>query len=215
MAKFTDKLKNLWNVPEELEEDEYEHSHRNSRDEEYASSRRSKRNDEYEFSRRRDYDDELSSRRSRYVEDEYEYDYSDNDSYNEDYDEDYNNNYDENRSYSDEYGRNNIDSKNKVLNIAATARLEVVFFKPESFIRDADNIAKELMKSHTVLLNFEETPRDESKRIVDFVSGCAYVSNGKVQRIAQNIFIITPNSVELKGDSLIDELASNGLKIVE
>lgn len=207
MAKFTDKLKNLWNVPEELEEDEYEHSHRASKDEEYTSSRRSRRNDEYESPRRRDYDEESSSRRSRYAEDEY--DYYDNDSYSEDYAEDYSNNYEENRSYSDEYG------KNKVLNIAATARLEVVFFKPESFIRDADNIAKELMKSHTVLLNFEETPRDESKRIVDFVSGCAYVSNGKVQRIAQNIFIITPNNVELKGDSLIDELASNGLKIVE
>ncbi|MEE1056909.1 MAG: cell division protein SepF [Acutalibacteraceae bacterium] len=213
MAKFTDKLKNLWNVPEELEEDEYEYSHRASRDEEYSSSRRSRRNDEYESPHRRDYDEESSSRRNRYTEDEY--DYSNNDSYSEDYDEDYSNNYEENRSYSDEYGRNNIDSKNKVLNIAATARLEVVFFKPESFIRDADNIAKELMKSHTVLLNFEETPRDESKRIVDFVSGCAYVSNGKVQRIAQNIFIITPNNVELKGDSLIDELASNGLKIVE
>lgn len=206
MARFTDKLKNLWNVPEELEDDEYEHSHRASRDEEYTSSHRNRRSNEYESSRRRDYD-EPSSQRNRYTE---EYDYSDD----EYYDEDYSKNYDESRSYSETYDRSS-GGKNKVLNIAATARLEVVFFKPESFIHDADNIAKELMKSHTVLLNFEETPRDESKRIVDFVSGCAYVSNGKVQRIAQNIFIITPNSVELKGDSLIDELASNGLKIVE
>lgn len=206
MARFTDKLKNLWNVPEELEDDEYEHSHRASRDEEYTSSYRNRRSNEYESSRRRDYD-EPSSQRNRYTE---EYDYSDD----EYYDEDYSKNYDESRSYSETYDRSS-GGKNKVLNIAATARLEVVFFKPESFIHDADNIAKELMKSHTVLLNFEETPRDESKRIVDFVSGCAYVSNGKVQRIAQNIFIITPNSVELKGDSLIDELASNGLKIVE
>lgn len=208
MARFTDKLKNLWNVPEELEEDEYVHSHRTSEDEEYAVSSRGKRSNEYETSHRRNYGVESHASRSRYAE---EYDYSDN----EYYDENYNNNYDESRGYSETYNRDNIEGKNKVLNIAATARLEVVFFKPESFIHDADNIAKELMKSHTVLLNFEETPRDESKRIVDFVSGCAYASNGKVQRIAQNIFIITPNNVELKGDSLIDELASNGLKIVE
>lgn len=71
------------------------------------------------------------------------------------------------------------------------------------------------MKSHTVLLNFEETPRDESKRVVDFISGCAYVSGGKVQRIAKNIFIITPNNVDLKGDSLLDELQNNGLQLID
>ena len=63
------------------------------------------------------------------------------------------------------------------------------------------------------MLNFEETPRDESKRIVDFISGSAYVSRGRVQRIAKNIFIVTPNNVDLKGDSLLDELQSNGMQI--
>lgn len=201
MAGFGSKLRNLWSVPEELEEDE--HSNRRSRTDDYSTERRSTRASE-------------SSYKSRYSDDEdYYYDSNEStgsalDTYTNYSNEDL---YDDYSSYSGPYS--NSFNTNKILNINATARLQVVFFKPESFNDDAVQIADELIKSHTVLLNFEDTPRDESKRIVDFLSGCAYVSGGKVQRIAKNIFIITPNNVELTGDSLIDELQSNGLQITE
>ncbi|MEE1126457.1 MAG: cell division protein SepF [Acutalibacteraceae bacterium] len=200
MAGFGSKLRNLWSVPEELEDDE--HSNRRSRTESYSSERRSS-------SRASD-----SSYRSRYSDDDDEEYYDSNESslgtYTNYSNEDL---YDDYSSYSGSYS--NSFNTNKILNINATARLQVVFYKPETFNDDAVQIADELIKSHTVLLNFEDTPRDESKRIVDFLSGCAYVSGGKVQRIAKNIFIITPNNVELTGDSLIDELQSNGLQITE
>lgn len=200
MAGFGSKLRNLWSVPEELEDDE--HSNRRSRTESYSSERRSS-------SRASD-----SSYRSRYSDDDDKEYYDSNESslgtYTNYSNEDL---YDDYSSYSGSYS--NSFNTNKILNINATARLQVVFYKPETFNDDAVQIADELIKSHTVLLNFEDTPRDESKRIVDFLSGCAYVSGGKVQRIAKNIFIITPNNVELTGDSLIDELQSNGLQITE
>lgn len=200
MAGFGSKLRNLWSVPEELEDDE--HSNRRSRTESYSSERRSN-------SRASD-----SSYRSRYSDDDDKEYYDSNESslgtYTNYSNEDL---YDDYSSYSGSYS--NSFNTNKILNINATARLQVVFYKPETFNDDAVQIADELIKSHTVLLNFEDTPRDESKRIVDFLSGCAYVSGGKVQRIAKNIFIITPNNVELTGDSLIDELQSNGLQITE
>lgn len=204
MAGFGSKLRNLWSVPEELEEDE--HSNRRSRTENYSAERRGN-------SRATE-----SSYRSRYSDDDNEdYYYDSNESTDSALDTytNYSNEdlYDDYSSYSGSYS--NSFNTNKILNINATARLQVVFYKPESFNDDAVNIADELIKSHTVLLNFEDTPRDESKRIVDFLSGCAYVSGGKVQRIAKNIFIITPNNVELTGDSLIDELQSNGLQITE
>lgn len=204
MAGLGSKLKNLWSVPEELEENE--HSNKRSRNSDYNTERRNR------------YSSESSSYRNTYEDDMYEdyqyYSSEDNSSALDTY-TNYSNEdlYDDYSSYSGSYS-NNFNA-NKILNINATARLQVVFFKPVSFNNDAVHIADELMKSHTVLLNFEETPRDESKRIVDFMSGCAYVSGGKVQRIAKNIFIITPNNVELTGDSLIDELQSNGLQITE
>ncbi|MFR6277741.1 MAG: cell division protein SepF [Acutalibacter sp.] len=46
---------------------------------------------------------------------------------------------------------------------------------------------------------------------MDFLSGVAYASNGKIKRIATNTFIITPYNVNLTGDDMLDELENNGL----
>lgn len=101
--------------------------------------------------------------------------------------------------------------KNKVVNISATAKLQVVLFKPETFGAETKAIADELIRSHTVVLNLEKTDRDVSRRILDFLSGCAYGNNGSVKRIATSTFLIIPNNVDLTGDELLDELESNGL----
>ena len=101
--------------------------------------------------------------------------------------------------------------KNKVVNISATAKLQVVLFKPETFGAETKAIADELIKSHTVVLNLENTNRDVSRRILDFLSGCAYANNGSVKRIATSTFLIIPNNVDLTGDELLDELENNGL----
>ena len=87
--------------------------------------------------------------------------------------------------------------------------------KPKVYDDDIKGIADQIVDGYTVLINLEETPKDAIIRIIDFVSGCAYVRRGNVQRIARNIFIVTPNNVELKGDSLIGELESNGFIFME
>lgn len=102
-------------------------------------------------------------------------------------------------------------SNNKVVNIHATARLQVVLVKPERFGDEIREIADELMNMHTVLLNLENTNKDMARRIIDFLSGAAYANSGKINRVATNTYIITPNNVELTGNDLLDELESNGI----
>lgn len=102
-------------------------------------------------------------------------------------------------------------NSNKVVNIHATARLQVVLFKPERFGEETRAIADELMKMHTVLLNLENTNKDMSRRIIDFLSGAAYANRGKINRVATNTYMITPNNVELTGNDLLDELENNGI----
>lgn len=102
-------------------------------------------------------------------------------------------------------------SNNKVVNINTTTKLQVVLFKPDRFSDETRNIADELMKSHTVVLNLENTNKDNSRRIIDFLSGAAYASRGKIKRVATSTFIIIPNSVGLTGDDLLDELENNGV----
>ncbi len=100
---------------------------------------------------------------------------------------------------------------NKVVNIHATAQLQVVLFKPERFGEDTRAIADELIKMHTVVLNLENTNKDVSRRIIDFLSGVAYANSGQIKKVATNTFIITPYNVGLTGDDLLDELENNGV----
>lgn len=100
---------------------------------------------------------------------------------------------------------------NKVVNIHATAQLQVVLFKPERFGEDTRAIADELIKMHTVVLNLENTNKDVSRRIIDFLSGVAYANSGQIKKVATSTFIITPYNVGLTGDDLLDELENNGV----
>ena len=100
---------------------------------------------------------------------------------------------------------------NKVVNIHATAQLQVVLFKPERFGEDTRAIADELIKMHTVVLNLENTNKDFSGRIIDFLSGVAYANSGQIKKVATSTFIITPYNVGLTGDDLLDELENSGV----
>jgi cell division inhibitor SepF len=100
-------------------------------------------------------------------------------------------------------------SGNKVVNIHATAQLQVVLVKPERFEAAAE-IADHLRERRTVVLNLEQTNKDIARRLVDFLSGVAYAQDGKIKKVAVNTYLITPYNVDLLGD-LIDELENNGL----
>ena len=98
---------------------------------------------------------------------------------------------------------------NKVVNIHTTAQMQVVLVKPDRFDNVSD-IAEHLRSKHAVVLNLEATNKDVARRLVDFLSGCAYALDGKIKKIAISTSIITPYNVDIVGD-LIDELENNGL----
>ncbi|MEE1319694.1 MAG: cell division protein SepF [Ruminococcus sp.] len=104
-----------------------------------------------------------------------------------------------------------LGGRNKIVNINATAKLQVGIFKPERFGEETRSIADELMKTHTVVLNLEDTNKDMARRILDFLSGVAYANNGKIKRVATNTYIIIPSNVDLTGDDLLDELENSGV----
>lgn len=134
-------------------------------------------------------------------------------------DEEYDNGYDE-YGYADNNEEEEYEEvstytpssrRNKVVNISATAKLKVAIFRPENFGEETRAIADELIKTHTVVLNLEETKKDISRRIIDFLSGVAYANRGKIKRVATSTFIIIPNNVDLTGDDLLDELENSGV----
>ena len=127
--------------------------------------------------------------------------------------------------YDDEMQSGNIDQQeeeqtsmaspssdrkhNKVVIIHATTQLAVVLVKPERY-EDAASIADHLNAKKTVVLNLEQTSKDVSRRLIDFLCGVAYANNGQMKRVANNTYIITPYNVDIMGD-LLDELENNGV----
>jgi len=103
--------------------------------------------------------------------------------------------------------RSTTDSK--VVNIHTTTQMQVVLVKPDRF-DNVSEIAEHLRSKHAVVLNLEATNKDIARRLVDFLSGCAYALDGKIKKIAISTYIITPYNVDIVGD-LIDELENSGL----
>jgi cell division inhibitor SepF len=70
---------------------------------------------------------------------------------------------------------------------------------PRSF-NDAQQVADEFKRSKPVIINLQSTDRELSKRLIDFSSGMTYALGGGMQRIAQGIFLLTPEDVEVSAE---------------
>ncbi|GAE47136.1 FtsZ-interacting protein related to cell division [Mesobacillus boroniphilus JCM 21738] len=49
-------------------------------------------------------------------------------------------------------------------------------------------------------MNLQRIEQDQARRIVDFLSGTVYAISGDIQRIGMNIFLCTPDNVEVTGN---------------
>jgi cell division inhibitor SepF len=105
-----------------------------------------------------------------------------------------------------------INRRNKVVNIQATAQLQVVLVKPSAFT-DAKQIADHLISKKTVVLNLETASPDNKRRIIDFLGGVAYANGGSLKPVANLTYIITPYNVGFIGEDLVGELENNGVFI--
>lgn len=217
MARFTEAIKNLWNVPEDSYDD----------DDDYVEEKKSRKNSHrgsqknYQQSSYKDYDDYNSEARDPYSDVGYNssyssnnssYDYDDNqDDYYEDGDYSVKDEYDVSDDYSDYENQSSFVGSNGVFNVRTTMNVAVTSFIPENFSNSVANIADSLSRAEIVFLNLESTPRDESRRIIDFMSGCTYMARGNIQRVSKNCFIITPKNVVITGDIIEQLIGKNGL----
>lgn len=102
-------------------------------------------------------------------------------------------------------------SNGKIVSINSGAKVKVVLSRPEHFGEEIKNIADELLKMHTVVLNLEVTPKSESRRLVDFLSGIAYAIGGKIKKVSTDTFVVTPCNVDIEGEDLLSEFENKGV----
>jgi cell division inhibitor SepF len=77
--------------------------------------------------------------------------------------------------------------------------VRVHFVAPKNF-NDVQDVADKFKDSIPVILNLQGTDTDLSKRLIDFSSGLTYALDGGMQRIADKVFLLTPQNVEVSAE---------------
>lgn len=97
-------------------------------------------------------------------------------------------------------GRKSTSTKtnNNIVSIHSQKNARVVLSEPRSY-DEAQDIADHLRSRRAVIVNLQRVRNDLAVRIVDFLSGTVYALNGNISKLGPNIFLCTPDSVEIQG----------------
>jgi cell division inhibitor SepF len=98
------------------------------------------------------------------------------------------------RGSDDRAARGRVGSAVRPLKVGATSKPFVV--GPTSF-NDAQDVADKFKVNVPVILNLQGVDRDLSRRIIDFASGLCYGLGGQMERVANQVYLLTPNDVEV------------------
>lgn len=80
---------------------------------------------------------------------------------------------------------------------------KMILLEPRAF-SESQQIADQLKKRNTVVVNMKRVTSEQAKRIIDFLSGTVYAIGGDLQKIGVGIFLCTPKNVNVEG-SITDE----------
>ncbi len=84
----------------------------------------------------------------------------------------------------------------KRFSVSNTSALKVVLIEPKGF-EECPKLVDSLKAKKPVIINLEKLETEVARKIFDFLSGAIYAINGNVQKIANNIFIFTPENVSV------------------
>jgi cell division inhibitor SepF len=113
---------------------------------------------------------------------------------------------DEEELYEDEV------SSHRVVPFSSAGRrtgTEVSVYSPRSY-QDVVEIADSLRNRQVVIVNLQNADRTLLQRVVDFTSGVAYTIDGKIQKLAESIYLIVPAGITVNANNLRDSMMADG-----
>jgi len=78
--------------------------------------------------------------------------------------------------------------------MAKTTKPQVVI--PKSF-NDAQDVADMFKDAKPVIVNMQNAERDLARRLIDFSSGLCYGLGGQMEKVAKDVYLLTPDDVEV------------------
>lgn len=104
----------------------------------------------------------------------------------------------EEEEYVPEKKQKPIQKQNVVSLQSIQQSSKVVLIEPRVYA-EAQDIADELRNRKAVVVNLQRIEHDQARRIVDFLSGTVYAIGGDIQKIGTDIFLCTPDNIEVSG----------------
>ncbi|MDA8380739.1 MAG: cell division protein SepF [Actinomycetota bacterium] len=65
---------------------------------------------------------------------------------------------------------------------------------------DAKDIADHVMDNQPVIVNLQVADKELQRRMIDFCSGVAYTLHGAMEKVADQVFLLTPSNVEVSAE---------------
>lgn len=81
--------------------------------------------------------------------------------------------------------------------VSASAKPHVVV--PRTF-NHAQEIADKFKASQPVIVNMQTADRELSRRLIDFCSGLCYGLGGNMEKVATQVYLLTPTNVEVSAE---------------
>lgn len=90
--------------------------------------------------------------------------------------------------------------KNNIVSLQSVQKSSKMVLVEPRVYAEAQDISDQLKNRRAVVVNLQRIEKDQAKRIVDFLSGTVYAIGGDIQKIGTDIFLCTPDNIEISGN---------------
>ncbi|HCD59732.1 MAG TPA: cell division protein SepF [Exiguobacterium sp.] len=84
------------------------------------------------------------------------------------------------------------------LHATKKTKSQVILSEPRVF-NEAQEIGEHLRQNRAVIVNMQRMSKDQSRQMINFLSGVVFALDGTITTISQNTLLCVPNNVELAG----------------
>ncbi|MGJ7922475.1 cell division protein SepF [Neobacillus sp. LXY-4] len=109
-------------------------------------------------------------------------------------------NYEEEVEPRREYKQPQPLSKQNVVSLQSIQKSSKLVLCEPRVYPEAQEIADHLKNRRSVVVNLQRSEPNQARQIVDFLSGTVYALGGEIQKIGMDIFLCTPDNVEVSGN---------------
>ncbi|PYZ97941.1 cell division protein SepF [Alteribacter lacisalsi] len=99
------------------------------------------------------------------------------------------------QTYGEKKEKGNVVS---LASVHQSSAAKMMLIEPHSY-DEVQDIADHLKNRKAVVINLQRIHHDQAKRVVDFLSGTVYAIGGDIQKLGVNIFLCTPDNVDVTG----------------